>query len=191
MQLIRFPLSLGHVSIVQMQESERQLHGTNCQRKAPLPCDEDSKRINAGVLPATTADLDVVCWQATAKSRATIRDMFLVPSVMLLSAELSAPQRLKAWSRRSVMPFPIWWRIFCQVFWVRCCEQKEHSFCVCVDWHLAIYSRFIRGFSERRSIRVNVSVRKLQLPSRRRRKNGTSGNFCVFLAGRLELCCEI
>lgn len=143
----------------------------------PLPCDEDSERMNTGVLPATTTDLDVVCWQATAKSRATIRDMFLVSSVVGLSAELSAPQQFKAWSRWSMMPFPIWWRAFCEVvgyvLWA-----KEQS-CVYAHWHLAIYSRFSHGFSDRRGIRVNVSIIKLQLPSRRRGKDLYIRELCV------------
>lgn len=61
-----------------------------------LPCDEDSERVNNRVLSATTANLDVVWWQATAKSRATIPDMFVVSSVAQLSAELGAPQQFKA-----------------------------------------------------------------------------------------------
>lgn len=91
----------------------------------PLPCEEESERRTSGVLPATTAQLDGVCRQATAKSRATIRAMFLMPRLGRLSARLSAPQQFKAWSRWSVMPFPIWWRAFCQALWVRCWEQRS------------------------------------------------------------------
>lgn len=88
-----------------MQKREVHVHGAelSTQKTDTIPSDEDSDRINTGVLLATTADLDAVCWEATAKKRATMRDMFLVASVVQLSAEPRAPQRFKEWSRWSMM----------------------------------------------------------------------------------------
>lgn len=60
-----------------------------------------------------------------------------------------------------------------QVLWA-----KEHS-CACAGWHLAIYSRFLHGFSEGRGMRINVSIIKLQLPSRGRGKARYIRELCI------------